>query len=501
MQNFVRRYGKIFGCLDLESKDIAMTDGIDPLQLLCDEASRARMLNEGLPADRTSTENGAIASTAARWPLFIDPQLQGMRWIKQREGESLMVLQQTQAGWIKLIGEAISNGDVVLMENLPVEIDSTLDPVLARAIFRKGRNYFIKLGGETIEYDAKFRLFLQTKLSNPHYKPEIFAQCTIINFIATEKGLEDQLLANVVNAERPELEKEKQDLQQKFNDYKMDLARLETELLERLSNAPVDILSDVPLIESPEATKKAATEIQEAVRQGQKTEIAINKAREVYRPAASEGALLYFILTSLCTIDHMYQYSLEAFLLFFEKAVAGAEKSEDTDARVNLLRSSIRWCVYIWVARGLREKDKITFLMQIALQLMSRGDLAEEHDQRLVSYLLRAPQRMTAEDNPLPWLSTAAWQGIAALAEMDSFANFPSDLIEASSRFEAWYNHSTPETEKLPLDWAQLDRTPFKKLLVLRCMRPDRLVAACRNWLVGAMPSGKVSSTLRLIHH
>ena len=34
----------------------------------------------------------------------------------------------------------------------------------------------------------------QTKLSNPHYKPEIAAQCTLINFIATERGLEDQRL-------------------------------------------------------------------------------------------------------------------------------------------------------------------------------------------------------------------------------------------------------------------------------------------------------------------
>lgn len=49
----------------------------------------------------------------------------------------------------------------------------------------------IRLGGEEIDYDEKFTLFLQTKLSNPHYRPEIAAQCTIINFIVTELGLED----------------------------------------------------------------------------------------------------------------------------------------------------------------------------------------------------------------------------------------------------------------------------------------------------------------------
>lgn len=46
----------------------------------------------------------------------------------------------------------------------------------------------------------------QTKLSNPHYKPEIAAQTTLVNFCVTEKGLEDQLLALVVDHERPDLQ-------------------------------------------------------------------------------------------------------------------------------------------------------------------------------------------------------------------------------------------------------------------------------------------------------
>ena len=61
-------------------------------------------------------------------------------------------------------------------------------------------------------------------------------------------------------------------------------------MLERLSNAPEDILSDVPLIEGLEATKLAAREIELAVEAGKKTEKDINKARQVYVPVSVEGA-------------------------------------------------------------------------------------------------------------------------------------------------------------------------------------------------------------------
>ena len=67
----------------------------------------------------------------------------------------------------------------------------------------------LKMGDDEIEYDDNFRLILQTKTANPRFNPEIFAQCTIINFIVTPDGLEDQLLAKVVQFEKAELEKEK----------------------------------------------------------------------------------------------------------------------------------------------------------------------------------------------------------------------------------------------------------------------------------------------------
>jgi len=50
----------------------------DVLTMLIDDADIAGWNNEGLPGDRMSIENATILTNCDRWPLMIDPQLQGM---------------------------------------------------------------------------------------------------------------------------------------------------------------------------------------------------------------------------------------------------------------------------------------------------------------------------------------------------------------------------------------------------------------------------------------
>jgi len=243
---------------DIIERGIPFTDKTDPLKVLATEADMAAWQNEGLPSDRISVENASVVTSCSRWPLMIDPQLQGVKWIKQREGDDLTPLQFTQNKWLNKVIECIEMGKKLLIEAVGNEIDAIMEPVLSRAVIKRGRNAMvIKIGGEAIEYDPQFQLVLQSKLPNPHYRPEIAAQCTIINFIVTPEGLEDQILAMVVDVEKPELEQQKQALVRKQNEFKVTLSRLEDDLLSRLSEAdPATILDNLPLIEGLEETKK-----------------------------------------------------------------------------------------------------------------------------------------------------------------------------------------------------------------------------------------------------
>jgi len=54
-----------------------------------------------------------------------------------------------------------------------------LDPVLDKAVQKAGRGLKIVLSDKECEYSESFRLFLCSKLANPHFTPELCAQVTI----------------------------------------------------------------------------------------------------------------------------------------------------------------------------------------------------------------------------------------------------------------------------------------------------------------------------------
>ena len=244
---------------------IPITPDLDLLSLLIDDADIAGWSNEGLPGDRMSIENATILTSCDRWPLMIDPQLQGIKWIKTKYGDGLKVIRLGQKGYLDKIEQALSMGDTLLIENIEESVEAVLDPLLGRNTIKKGKA--IKIGDKEIEYHPNFKLILHTKLANPHYKPEMQAQTTLINFTVTRDGLEDQILADIVAKERPDLEKLKSELTRENNQYKITLKKLEDSLLARLSAAEGNFLGDVALVENLENTKTTAIGIEEKVKE------------------------------------------------------------------------------------------------------------------------------------------------------------------------------------------------------------------------------------------
>ena len=176
---------------------------------------------------------------------MIDPQEQANRWIKNLfKDQNLQVVRLSQHDYIRTLENAIHYGAPLLLENIGAELDPVLEPVLLKQTYRRSGQLFMTVGDSDVPYNENFRFFLTTNLPNPHYLPEICIKVTIVNFTVTLRGLEDQLLVDVVRSERPELEQKRDELIISISADKKQLKSTEDKILKMLANATGNILDD-----------------------------------------------------------------------------------------------------------------------------------------------------------------------------------------------------------------------------------------------------------------
>ncbi|TFK05831.1 receptor-transporting protein 3-like [Platysternon megacephalum] len=219
------------------------------------------------------------------------------------------------------------------------------------------------------------------------------------------------------------------------------------------------------------------------VREAKITEIKINEARENYRPAAERASLLYFILNDLNKIDPIYQFSLKAFNVVFEKAIQRTPPAEDVKHRVINLTDEITYSVFVYTARGLFERDKLIFMAQVAFQVLL---MKKEVNPVELDFLLRFPFK-AGLTSPVDFLQSQGWGGIKVLSDMDEFKNLDSDIEGSAKRWKKFVESEAPEKEVFPKEWK--NKLALQKLCMMRCMRPDRMTYAVRNFVEEKMGS------------
>ena len=134
---------------DMQKRGIPVTTGLDITNFLVDDTIIDEWSLQGLPKDDLSIQNGIMVTNTTRFCLLIDPQEQGMTWIKNKSGErfdpkrNLTTL--THKRFINTLKNTMDEGDVLLIDNIQNEVDPVLDPVLERQIIIKGKTKLISV--------------------------------------------------------------------------------------------------------------------------------------------------------------------------------------------------------------------------------------------------------------------------------------------------------------------------------------------------------------------
>ncbi len=464
---------------------------------------------QGLPSDQFSTENGVIVTRGRRWPLMVDPQGQANKWIREKEKKrGIKVTDLKAKDFLRELEGAITYGLPYLLQDVEEELDPALEPVLTKSIVKKGTREVLRLGDKELDYNPGFRLYVTTKLANPHYTPEVSTKVAIVNFAVKEQGLEAQLLAMVVREEEPMLEQEKSRLVLSVAAGKRKLAELESTILRLLSEVKGSLLDDAEIVGVLQASKTTSEEVTSSLVVAEATEVKIDAAREGYRPVATRASLLYFVLNDLARVDSMYQFSLDAYsLLFLQSIVESREKGlrNKTVAqifdeegggpgavllhRIQDINDYHTYEVYKYACRGLFERHKLLLSFQICIRRQQveagkgPGINAAVYDWFLKGATVM--DRSAQKANPDPkWIAPTMWDAVTDLeAKVEgAFQGLAAAVAGNLEAWAAWYYSPTPEKEPLPGDWeGRLD--DLARLALVRAMRVDRVLAACSRYV------------------
>ena len=91
----------------------------------------------------------------------------------------------------KKLKMAVQIGRPVLLADSIETFDALIEPILAKAVTKRGNNLQIKIGEDDIEYSEDFNFYITTKLSKPHFAPEVCVLVNVLNMMVTETGLLD----------------------------------------------------------------------------------------------------------------------------------------------------------------------------------------------------------------------------------------------------------------------------------------------------------------------
>uniref|UniRef100_A0A8C7T925 Dynein axonemal heavy chain 12 n=1 Tax=Oncorhynchus mykiss TaxID=8022 RepID=A0A8C7T925_ONCMY len=448
-----------------KSKNIPSSDDFSLSKTLGDPIKIRAWNISGLPTDSFSIDNGVIVSNARRWPLMIDPQGQANKWVKNSEKDNnLSVIKLTDGDYMRTLENCIQFGTPLLLENVGEELDPSLEPLLLKQTFKQGGMDCIRLGESVIEYSCDFRFYITTKLRNPHYLPELATKVSLLNFMITPEGLEDQLLGIVVAKERPELEEERNALILQSASNKKVLKEIEDKILETLSSSEGNILEDESAIQVLDSAKIMSNEISKKQQIAEKTEVKIAESREGYRAIAKHSSILFFSIADLANIDPMYQYSLSWFVNLYINSIQDSNKSKILEKRLRYLIDHFTFNLYCNVCRSLFEKDKLLFSFLLCSNLLLAKNEIEYGD---VMFLLTGGVGLQNNvPNPDPhWLQDKSW-----------------DEICRANKFLVIYDSKEPYNTNLPKPWCDC-LNDLQKMIIYRCLRPDKIVPAITNYV------------------
>ena len=195
---------------------------------------------------------------------------------------------------------------------------------------------------------------------------------------------------------------------------------------------------------------------EESVRGAEETTKEIDIAREEYRPVATRGSLLYFLIVDMAAINNMYMVSLQQFLELFDFSIDNSDKAPLASKRIVNIIEYLTFYVTCYMQRGLYERHKLIWVLMLAMKIES---VADRLSAAYIGCLLKGGGALDAKAEkakPHDWLPENVWMNCIAVSRtVQMLRDMPDSIARENTKdaWKEWYDHQQPESEVLPGDW------------------------------------------------
>lgn len=177
----------------------------------------------------------------------------------------------------------------------------------------------------------------------------------------------------------------------------------------------------------------------------------------------------------------MYQYSLTWFVNLYINSIHVSNKSKILEKRLRYLNDHFTYNLYCNICRSLFEKDKLLFSFLLCANLLLARKEIEY--QELMFLLTGGVSLRSAEKNPDPaWLQDKSWEEICRVNELPAFRGLRNHFCDHIREWREIYDSKEPHNAKFP-EPMDTKLNELQKIIVLRCLRPDKITPAITNYV------------------
>lgn len=502
----LRRHMMMKWCETLECNNISYRSDVDVTNYLSSPSEQLLWKSYGCPSDNMAIQNCIILERCHRFPMIVDPSGQATNFLLQKYADRKIIKTSfLDSSFLKTLATCVRFGTPLLVQDVEA-LDPVLNPLLNREFQKTGGRTLIRIGSDEIDFSPHFMIILATRNPFAHFAPDLCSRVTMVNFTITPASLQAQALSRILQSERPDVDRRRIEIQRIQSEQRVKVRELEEALLNKISAVQGAILDDDSLVQSLEIIKAEATDIN---RESQLTAQVMEDLRvisNIYEPLASAMTSVYFSLERLADVNYLYQFSLHFFLNIVEKVLVVSGRDYETSTvdpkvRVDTMTKIFFREVCKRVLRSLRFEDKLLFVTRIA-QICTCGQHMKELTELESNYFLRGifpvirDQSFVARCNDYitrhGTFSDSQIHQIASLIQLPAFSGLLTSLCDDldSTQWARFFSCNDPENQ-MPKSWIDKSTSPERAsllvLMVIRIVRPDRVMAAVENYVMSVL--------------